>query len=214
MAALPRCDELRRAVSSLEWEDMFILYCRRAVSEDLRLAREINVLCAGLTAVIEEKENFVDELDVLVDRFVPKTMVEFMKESQDKDTPNLMKMHILVVRRHRRSREWSVWKCLAFIVGRKYSNSSGRPLASSCLEGMNNGLVAEDHKFASQISALLREMIAAYDDKLDFIQELMVVSGVIAVVKTPELLNETLWKDDRRLRKLRNIEMDADKKAV
>ncbi|GJZ21117.1 hypothetical protein Tco_0558156 [Tanacetum coccineum] len=95
IAALPRCDELRRAVSSLEWEDMFILYYRRAVSEDLRLAREINVLCAGLTAVIEEKENFVDELDVLVDRFVPEKMVEFMKESQDKDTPNLMKLHIL-----------------------------------------------------------------------------------------------------------------------
>ncbi|GKE10816.1 hypothetical protein Tco_1414367, partial [Tanacetum coccineum] len=30
-----------------------------------------------------------------VDRFVPEKMVEFMKESQDKDTPNLMKLHIL-----------------------------------------------------------------------------------------------------------------------
>ncbi|GJU32540.1 hypothetical protein Tco_1176129 [Tanacetum coccineum] len=47
---------------------MFILYCRKAISEDLRLAREINGLCAGLTAVIEEREHFIDELDILVDR--------------------------------------------------------------------------------------------------------------------------------------------------
>ncbi|GKA58274.1 hypothetical protein Tco_0757462 [Tanacetum coccineum] len=95
MATLPRCDELRRATSSPEWEDMFILYYRRAVSEDLRLAREINALCTGLTAVIKERENFVDELDVLVDRFVPEKMAEFMKESQGKDTPNQMKLQIL-----------------------------------------------------------------------------------------------------------------------
>ncbi|GJU38848.1 hypothetical protein Tco_1191805 [Tanacetum coccineum] len=92
MAALPRCDELRRAVNSSEWEDMFILYYRRAVSEDVRLAREINALCVGLTAVIEEKENFVDELDVLVDRFVPEKMDVFMKESpEEKISQSCMK---------------------------------------------------------------------------------------------------------------------------
>ncbi|GJS15511.1 zf-CCHC domain-containing protein [Tanacetum coccineum] len=56
---LPRCDELRRAVNSSEWEDMFILYYRRAVSEDVRLAREINALCVGLTAVIGRKGEFL-----------------------------------------------------------------------------------------------------------------------------------------------------------
>ncbi|GJU38849.1 hypothetical protein Tco_1191806 [Tanacetum coccineum] len=38
--------------------------------------------------------------------------------------------------------------------------------------------------------------------------------GVIAAVKIAEFLNETLWKDDRRLRKLQNMEMDADERAV
>ncbi|GKB05770.1 hypothetical protein Tco_0833965 [Tanacetum coccineum] len=47
---------------------MFILYCQRAVTEDLRLAGQIKCLCAGLTAVIEEMEHFIDELDILVDR--------------------------------------------------------------------------------------------------------------------------------------------------
>ncbi|GJS60623.1 hypothetical protein Tco_0655407 [Tanacetum coccineum] len=69
LAALSRCDELRWAVNSSEWEDMFILYCRRAASEDLRLARESNGLCADLTAVIEEREHFINKLDILVDRF-------------------------------------------------------------------------------------------------------------------------------------------------
>ncbi|GJW82768.1 hypothetical protein Tco_0155913 [Tanacetum coccineum] len=58
----------------------------RAIGEDLRLAREINALCAGLTAVMEERDSFVDELGLLVDRFVPEEMAEFLKESQEKDT--------------------------------------------------------------------------------------------------------------------------------
>ncbi|GKA69237.1 hypothetical protein Tco_0775301 [Tanacetum coccineum] len=73
---------------------------------------------------------------------------------------------------------------------------------------------AEDREFASRTSVLLREMIVAYDDKLDFIQELEAMLGVIAAVKTAEFLNETLWKDDMRLRKLQNMEMDADERAV
>nr|GEY88150.1 hypothetical protein [Tanacetum cinerariifolium] len=39
----------------------------RAAVEDLNLAREIDGLCAGLTACIEENEYFIDELDVLAD---------------------------------------------------------------------------------------------------------------------------------------------------
>ncbi|GKE41994.1 hypothetical protein Tco_1469278 [Tanacetum coccineum] len=95
MAALPRYDELRRAACSLEWEDMFILYCRRAITEDIRLAREINGMCDGLTAVIEERELFIGELDTLVDKFMSEKMCEFLKEMQAKDTNKLMKLQIL-----------------------------------------------------------------------------------------------------------------------
>nr|GEU29833.1 hypothetical protein [Tanacetum cinerariifolium] len=66
-----------------------------AIGEDLSLAREINALCVGLTIVIEERDNFVDELDLLVVRFVSEKMAEFMKESQEKDTQNLMKLQII-----------------------------------------------------------------------------------------------------------------------
>ncbi|GJY93406.1 hypothetical protein Tco_0509188 [Tanacetum coccineum] len=40
----------------------------REIIEDLRLAREINALCAHLTAIIDERENFADELDTLKGR--------------------------------------------------------------------------------------------------------------------------------------------------
>nr|GEX73804.1 hypothetical protein [Tanacetum cinerariifolium] len=65
MQILPRYDELRRAINSLEWDDLFILYYHRVASEDLRLANEINGLCAGLIAVIEERKHFINELDIL-----------------------------------------------------------------------------------------------------------------------------------------------------
>ncbi|GJW72985.1 hypothetical protein Tco_0132355 [Tanacetum coccineum] len=95
MAALPICDELRRSVNSLDKEPMFILRCHKEISEDLRLARKINALCACVTAIIDERENFVDELDILVGRSVSGNMAEFMKQVQGKDIPNLMKMQIL-----------------------------------------------------------------------------------------------------------------------
>nr|GEV78854.1 hypothetical protein [Tanacetum cinerariifolium] len=46
-------------LSGYQWEDMFILYCRRAIAEDSRLAREIHGLHDGLTALIEESELFL-----------------------------------------------------------------------------------------------------------------------------------------------------------
>ncbi|GKG46601.1 hypothetical protein Tco_0501447, partial [Tanacetum coccineum] len=55
----------------------------------------INAWCMGLTAVMEEKDKFVDELDVLAGRFLPKKLAKFMKKSQDKDARNLMKLQIL-----------------------------------------------------------------------------------------------------------------------
>ncbi|GKB03351.1 hypothetical protein Tco_0831440 [Tanacetum coccineum] len=73
---------------------------------------------------------------------------------------------------------------------------------------------ADDRQFANRISALLQEMIATYDDKMDFIRELEAVPGVNLAVKTTEFFNETLWKDDKRLRKLQNMEMDANEQAV
>ncbi|GKC85813.1 hypothetical protein Tco_1141530 [Tanacetum coccineum] len=90
-----RCDELCRSSYSEEWEDMFILYCRRVAVEDSSLERETNGLCSGLAACIEEREYFIDELDVLVDRFVLEKMAEFLKETQDKDRNRLMKLQVL-----------------------------------------------------------------------------------------------------------------------
>ncbi|GJW72696.1 hypothetical protein Tco_0129613, partial [Tanacetum coccineum] len=95
MAELPMCDELRRSCCSKEWEDMFIQYCHRAAIEDSSLASEINGFCAGRTARIEQREHFIDELDGLLDMFVPKKMAKFMKETQDKDRNRLMRLQIL-----------------------------------------------------------------------------------------------------------------------
>ncbi|GKE58180.1 hypothetical protein Tco_1497365 [Tanacetum coccineum] len=67
----------------------------RAIAEDSRLARETNGLCDGLTAVIEERELFICELETLLDRFVLDKMCEFLKETQAKDTNKLMKWQIL-----------------------------------------------------------------------------------------------------------------------
>nr|GEV89043.1 hypothetical protein [Tanacetum cinerariifolium] len=68
---------------------------RGAISEDQRLAWQINAMCDTLTDIIDERENLIQELDVLASMFVPGKMGEIMKESQRKDIPNLMKLQIL-----------------------------------------------------------------------------------------------------------------------
>nr|GFC77059.1 hypothetical protein [Tanacetum cinerariifolium] len=55
----------------------------------------------------------------------------------------------------------------------------------------------------------LQEMVVAYEDKVDFIQELEIVLDIDAAVTTTKFLNENLWKDDKRLRKLHNTKMDS-----
>ncbi|GKB79189.1 hypothetical protein Tco_0946084 [Tanacetum coccineum] len=71
MAALPICDELRRSVGKVDWEPQFILRCRREISEDVRLAREINALRMRLTAIVDEREAFAVKLDMLTGKYVP-----------------------------------------------------------------------------------------------------------------------------------------------
>nr|GEW42496.1 hypothetical protein [Tanacetum cinerariifolium] len=77
-----------------------------------------------------------------------------------------------------------------------------------------HSFAAEDEKFSRRINVLLREMVAASDDRVDFIQELECVSGVVATVKKSEFFNKKLWKDDRRLQKLRIIKIYVEEMAV
>nr|GEZ87154.1 hypothetical protein [Tanacetum cinerariifolium] len=63
-------------VNSPYWEPQFIYYCERAKLDDIRWA-------------------FIEELEMLVYKFVLGKMAEFMKEMQDKDISNLMKLQIL-----------------------------------------------------------------------------------------------------------------------
>ncbi|GKA42127.1 hypothetical protein Tco_0734787 [Tanacetum coccineum] len=56
-------------------------------------------------------------------------------------------------------------------------------------------------------------MVNVYDEKVDFIRELEDMAGVDEAAKTLKFLNDNLWKDEKRLRKLRNMEADAGTKA-
>ncbi|GJQ97612.1 hypothetical protein Tco_0008751 [Tanacetum coccineum] len=93
MAALI-CDEVRNSANSLDWEPQFILRCRREITKDLRLAREINALCARVTAIVDQREMFVDELDMLAGRHVPDKMVDFIKQSLFSRTLAIMASHV------------------------------------------------------------------------------------------------------------------------
>nr|GEY81434.1 hypothetical protein [Tanacetum cinerariifolium] len=157
---------------------------KRAIAEDSNLAREIDGLCAGLTARIEETEYFIDELDVLADRFVPEKMAEFMKENQEKDRNRLMRLQILGREFELRADEkkhfirklngnlafvdWHVslfWTLLLIILF-SYANS------------LNNGMVTdlwsvcEDYRLASKINRVATEVNNVTMQRECFLEEL------------------------------------------
>ncbi|GKA21388.1 hypothetical protein Tco_0701377 [Tanacetum coccineum] len=71
---------------------MFILYCRRVVLVDLRLAGVVNNLCREIAAINEERDLFVEELDTLVGWFLPKKTYGFVKETQTKDMEKMVEL--------------------------------------------------------------------------------------------------------------------------
>nr|GEW60691.1 hypothetical protein [Tanacetum cinerariifolium] len=63
----------------------FLLRCHKEISNDVRLGTEINALCTRLTVIVDERVNFVNELDMLAPEFVSVKMAELIKQIQDKD---------------------------------------------------------------------------------------------------------------------------------
>ncbi|GJS59759.1 hypothetical protein Tco_0654543 [Tanacetum coccineum] len=61
----------------------------------VRIAREINRVCADVANVVDERAEFLQELDRLVGRNVPEKTTEFLKEIQRKDRNKVSQLQIL-----------------------------------------------------------------------------------------------------------------------
>ncbi|GJT10191.1 hypothetical protein Tco_0857233 [Tanacetum coccineum] len=109
MGRSPKCDELRQSANSTEWEDMFILYCRRAVVVDMRLAGAVSKLCREITVVNRGKDQFVEELDTLVGWFMSEKTSQFVKETQTKDMEKMIELHVVAREFQLRAREKKVF---------------------------------------------------------------------------------------------------------
>nr|GEU45608.1 protein NYNRIN-like [Tanacetum cinerariifolium] len=124
------------------------------MSDDLRLARQINALCDALTDVIDGKESFVVELDMLVGKFVPRKMAEFMMHG--KDILNLIKLQIL-----RREFELRAHKKDLFIDKLKAWLDGGAPDVDGYMLAVSWGLIY-----------ILYEKICAAEDVPIFLRKL------------------------------------------
>ncbi|GKA94598.1 hypothetical protein Tco_0816636, partial [Tanacetum coccineum] len=57
--------------------------------------RETNRLCSEMVAIVDEKVQFLQQLDALPGRLVLKNMVDFLRETQNKDTHRMLQLQIL-----------------------------------------------------------------------------------------------------------------------
>lgn len=94
MSRHPRCDQLRAESNSKNWSEAFVLYCRKAGTEDLQMAQQMNGLCGRLFGVIRERAEFIDELETIGNIYAQK-LAEYLREVQGKDDQNLLQMRIM-----------------------------------------------------------------------------------------------------------------------
>ncbi|GJX10567.1 hypothetical protein Tco_0200426 [Tanacetum coccineum] len=78
MEGFPRFDELLRSTNTHKWEEVMILYFRRCIIQDSRIAMETSRLCGEVLAIVSEREHFLQELNSLPGQRVLEKMAEFL----------------------------------------------------------------------------------------------------------------------------------------
>nr|GEU38628.1 hypothetical protein [Tanacetum cinerariifolium] len=136
MAWLPKCEELERDFGGRNWLDMMIVYFDEYAYEQREFVRRFNGLISEMNEACPDRMAFVQELRSVAGESVPAKIVvfleemmnkqgsrewqladlvregkmtEFMKEMQDKDIQNLMKLQILGREFELRAREMDLF---------------------------------------------------------------------------------------------------------
>nr|GEU84164.1 hypothetical protein [Tanacetum cinerariifolium] len=183
-----------------------------------QMAREIDGLCIGLTARIEEREYFIDELDILADRFEPEKMAEFMKETQEKDRNRLMRLQILGREFELRADENKhfikklkgnfVFVCVVVEV----------VWLLMLVDFFVRWFTCEDYRLASEIKRVAAEVNSVTMQRERFQKELDSLGKRRVPTKMTEFLKDIQRKDEETVSKLqvlvREMELNASKKNL
>nr|GEV50547.1 hypothetical protein [Tanacetum cinerariifolium] len=194
--------------------------------EDRKITKKLNRLREEMLVIREKRRNLVNELRSIRWIVVIRKAVEFVIYTIRKDNAQIeqlreiesqmefralkKKFHLqmlwepyLIRERNGGSVMASLPKCKA-LQERVGEWEWSKMLAMYC-----KSAAAYDFEFARRISVLYPKMEMAYGEKLNFIRELEGVPGVVVAAKTAEFLNDKLWKDDKILTKLHNMEILA-----
>nr|GEW29590.1 hypothetical protein [Tanacetum cinerariifolium] len=155
-----------------------------------------------LTAHIEEREYFIDALDILADRFVPEKMAEFMKETQEKDRNRLMRLEILG-----REFELRADKKKHFIEKLKGNFIFVCVIVElvwlvMLVDFFVRWSMCEDYRLASEINRVATEVNSVTMQRERFLEELDSLGTRRVHTKMAEFLRDILRKDEETVSKL------------
>ncbi|GJT92834.1 hypothetical protein Tco_1081679 [Tanacetum coccineum] len=190
---------LKRADSS-DWNDVLVFFAGK-LDEDRMIVTKLNRLREEILVICKKRRNLVDELRSIKGIVVVRKAAKFLSDIVSKDNAQVEQLREIESQMECRALEKELHVQKIEHVG-EWDLSKRMALYSK-------SVAADDFEFARRITMLYQEMEIAYGEELDLIQELEVVPGVAVAAKTVEFLNDKLWKDDKVLTKLHNIEILA-----
>nr|GEX16926.1 hypothetical protein [Tanacetum cinerariifolium] len=217
-------------VGSSDWTEVLRYFCHKAAAEDRRFSMQMNFCVRRLADVCEYRINLANELCSVRSVIAPVKAAKLLNDTLRKDEAKMAQLRELERQLELRALEKELFiqklvrnACIHILLKKRIMTSM--PKCGALRDAVGGwdwvkmmslycqSSTADKRNFAERLSNLLWEMINAYDKKVEFIWKLEAVPGIATTVKTAKFLNENLWKDDKRIRKLRNMNIDAGMKA-
>ncbi|GKD77259.1 hypothetical protein Tco_1339880 [Tanacetum coccineum] len=226
---LPLFEELSRAADSHVTKDQLIAMLQREVVEDAGKVTEFHRLSSETREAVRRRDGYISKLKMSRSCDDALRTIEMLRHMQlddmEKASCLLLMMMKTQLKAHENTRFIAKMRGLVVLVCRfslLYVTVDVWLLREAVktsdwvdmLVFYYRKTAVEDRKFARQISRLREEMVAAYEKRMYFFEELESVVRIIVPAKATEFLNETQMKDNVKLGHLHDLERQTKLRAI
>nr|GEV56635.1 zinc finger, GRF-type [Tanacetum cinerariifolium] len=98
-------EELANAAKSNKIKDQMLVLMGRQVETELKLKEKFRELCEEVSTVVKEREDVIEELEILSGNYVSKETTSLLRRGQNHDLDKMTRLQIMVNQSHLGVRE-------------------------------------------------------------------------------------------------------------